>query len=46
MKKLMYLKMRDNSQNQRGFIPMMLSIIGFIAFIIYLVYTRVASLSQ
>jgi hypothetical protein len=41
MKKLMPLKVSDQS----GFIPMMLSIIAVIAFIIYLVYSRVASLS-
>ncbi|HSH17848.1 MAG TPA: hypothetical protein VK978_00540 [Candidatus Saccharimonadales bacterium] len=32
--------------NQQGFIPMMLCIIGVIGFIIYLVYTRVASMAQ
>jgi len=40
MKKLK-LQLADD---QRGFIPMMLCIIAVIAFIIYLVYSRVASM--
>lgn len=38
--------MKQSSPDQRGFIPMMLSIVGVIGFIIYLVYARVASVSQ
>lgn len=30
--------------NQQGFIPMLLSIIGLILIVIYLVYTRVSSM--
>lgn len=39
-------KLKAKAVNQAGFIPMMLSIIGVILFIIYLVYTRVASGAQ
>lgn len=36
----------DMPVNQKGFIPMLLSIIGIILFVIYLVYTRVVSMSS
>jgi hypothetical protein len=36
-------KLKAKTLNQTGFIPMMLTIIGIILVIIYLVYTRVAS---
>jgi len=38
--------MKKLTSNQRGFIPMMLSILAVIGFLIYLVYARVAQLSQ
>ena len=38
--------MNKLTPNQRGFIPMMLSILAVIAFIIVMVYLRVAEVSK
>jgi hypothetical protein len=44
MQKLKLDSFKAQRSNQSGFIPMMLCVLGVIAFLIYLVYARVAQM--